>query len=57
MPRDSVETWTTEKITPFAPAADQRIVVKDMGKSHWEIFRSMSIMLLSTHMATWDWML
>ena len=56
-PRDSVETWTTEKITPFAPAADQRIVVKDMGKSHWEIFRSMSIMLLSTHMATWDWML
>ena len=56
-PRDSVESWTTEKITPFAPAADQRIVVKEMGKPHWEVFRSMSIMLLSTHMAAWDWLL
>ena len=56
-PRDSVESWTTEKITPFAPAADQRIVVKDMGKHHWEEFRTLSIMLLSTHMAAWDWML
>ena len=44
-PRDSVESWTTEKITPFAPAADQRIVVKDMGKHHWEEFRTLSIML------------
>ena len=42
-PRDSVETWTTEKITPFAPAADQRIVVKEMGKPHGEELRSMSI--------------
>ena len=56
-PRDSVESWTTEKITPFAPAADQRIVVKEVGKPHWEAFRTLSIMLLSTHMAAWDWML
>ena len=56
-PRDSVESWTTEKITPFAPAADQRIVVKEVGKPHWDTFRTLSIMLLSTHMAAWDWML
>ena len=56
-PRDSVESWTTEKINPFAPAADQRIVVKEVGKPHWEAFRTLSIMLLSTQMAAWDWML
>ena len=50
-PTDGVASWSTDKITPFAPAADQRIVVKKVGRSHWEIFRSISITLLSTHMA------
>ena len=56
-PTDGVASWSTDKITPFAPAADQRIIVKEVGKPLWEVFRSISITLLSTHMAAWDWLL
>ena len=56
-PTDGVASWSTEKIEPFAQAANQHIIVKEVGKPLWEIFRSISITLLSTHMAAWDWLL
>ena len=34
-PTDGVASWSTDKITPFAPAADQRIIVKEVGRPHW----------------------
>ena len=47
LPRDSVSTWPTDKIDPFAPAAeDQRIVVVQVGRALWEQFRSMSILIV-----------
>ena len=55
-PNGGVASWSTDKITPFAPAADQRIIVKEVGKPLWEVFRSISITLLSTHMAAVFWL-
>ena len=37
---DCVDTWSTDKIETFAPAAEQMIVVRNVGKPHWKVFRS-----------------
>ena len=44
--QDCVDTWSTDKIETFAPAAEQMIVVRSVGKPHWKVFRTMSILLL-----------
>ena len=45
---DCVDTWSTDKIETFAPAAEQMIVVRNVGKPHWKVFRTMSILLLTS---------
>ena len=55
--QDCVDTWSTDKIETFAPAAEQLIVVRSVGKPHWKVFRTMSILLLTSRGAAWDWML
>ena len=54
---DCVDTWSTDKIETFAPAAEQMIVVRNVGKPHWKVFRTMSILLLTSRGAAWDWLL
>ena len=44
---DCVDTWSTDKIEPFAPAAEQLIIVRIVGKPHWKVFRTLSILLLT----------
>ena len=46
--QDCVDTWSTDKIETFAPAAEQMIVVRSVGKPHWKVFRTMSILLLTS---------
>ena len=46
--QDCVDTWSTDKIETFAPAAEQMIVVRNVGKPHWKVFRTMSILLLTS---------
>ena len=55
--QDCVDTWSTDKIETFAPAAEQMIVVRNVGKPHWKVFRTMSILLLTSRGAAWDWLL
>ena len=45
---DCVDTWSTDKIETFAPAAEQMIVVRNVGKPHWKVFRTMGILLLTS---------
>ena len=53
--QDCVDTWSTDKIEPFAPAAEQLIVVRNVGKLHWKAFRTMGILLLTSRGAAWAW--
>ena len=50
------DTWSTDKTEPFAPAAEQLIVVRNVGKPHWKVFRTTSILLLTSRGAAWDCM-
>ena len=52
--QDCVDTWSTDKIETFAPAAEQLIAVRSVGKPHWKVFRTMSILLLTSRGAAWD---
>ena len=52
--QDCVDTWSTDKIETFAPAAEQMIVVRNVGKPYWKVFRTMSILLLTSRGAAWD---